>query len=112
MLTIHLSSSGDTYTFDGDIAALFRTVRVVGERIVFVEVSPGHLINLTEVERIVDETEQHDVSPSFFGVPDDKPATPIPGGPPSCKHGYIEGTCEQCRDESIEAPDDGAQGLR
>lgn len=63
MLTIYLADQEERWFFDGDVAALFRTVRVVGERIVFVEPSPGHLINLAHVERIDEEDDTPDVEP-------------------------------------------------
>lgn len=57
MVTIYLTSDNDErepWFFEGSIADLFRTVRVAGE-VAFVEVSPGSLINIACIERIVEE---------------------------------------------------------
>jgi hypothetical protein len=68
MLTIHLAgyliadpgTTDGAYFYEGSIADLFRTVRVIGEHIVFIEPTKGHLINLAEVERI--EEDQPDLT--------------------------------------------------
>lgn len=61
MLTIHLAGGDSPFFYDGSITDLFRTVRVIGQAVVFVELSPGHLLNLSEVERI----EESDDTPDF-----------------------------------------------
>lgn len=57
MLTIYLSDELEPFMFDGTAVELFRNVRVIGEQVVFVELSPGHLINIAHIERIVDDAE-------------------------------------------------------
>lgn len=52
---IFLVSQDEPFVFGGTTAELFRTVRVVAE-VPFIELSPGHLVNLTAVERIGDDT--------------------------------------------------------
>jgi hypothetical protein len=142
VLTIFLagwrSEEESPWFYEGTTAELFRTVRVIGEQVVFVEVSPGHLINVAHIERIAEDAEQPDeldaaaaervaqrlaeqptpntewvggVEPApcsgcggkhvgecglVASLPGEVRTTPIPGGPKSCRHGFIEGTCSQC----------------
>jgi hypothetical protein len=91
------SGVDEPWVYDGTTAELFRTVRVIGEQAIFVEVSPGHLINVAHIERIAeDDVEQPNE------LPGEVRATPIPGGPASCPHGFIAGTCSVCNREAPE----------
>jgi hypothetical protein len=115
VLTIFRAGQGDAddtpWFYEGTTAELFRTVRVIGEQVVFVEVSPGHLINVAHIERIADDVEQPDKLAALLehrgrqraeraALPGEVRATPIPGGPASCPHGYITGTCSRCATEA------------
>lgn len=87
MLSIHLHGKDDDATpwfYEGTIAELFRTWSVIGESVVFVEVSPGHLINLAHIERIVEEPAA-DEPTEFIGSEVNRAL--------SCPHGYVSGTC-------------------
>lgn len=101
MLTIFLvgwrSEEESPWFYEGTTAELFRTVRVIGGQVVFVEVSPGHLINVAHIERIA-EDQPEEIELVDRGVP----ASPIPGGPKSCPHGFITGTCSVCNREAAE----------
>lgn len=93
MLTIFLAGHGEDespWFYDGTTAELFRTVRVVGSQVVFVEVSPGHLINVAHIERIA-EYQPEEIELVDRGVP-----ASLMLGTKSCPHGYILGTCAQC----------------
>jgi hypothetical protein len=150
VLEIHTNDEHEPFMFDGTTAELFRTVRVIGGQVVFVELSPGHLINTAHIERIVDDARPADCEgfeepghfpcerlrghdghhwgsvdgpvtenlkrleeiekqdPASYVEPAPLPArqgevraTPIPGGPGSCRHGFIQGTCSQCNREWV-----------
>lgn len=67
MLTIHLNGHDEDETpwfYDGDATALFRTARVLGGQHVFVELSPGHLLNVAHIERIIDNVDAETDEPS------------------------------------------------
>jgi hypothetical protein len=94
VLTIFLagwrSEEESPWFYEGTTAELFRTVRVIGSQVVFVEPSPGHLINVAHIERIA-EDQPEEIELVDRGVP----ASPMLGTK-SCPHGYILGTCSQC----------------
>lgn len=79
-------------SFAMTVAELFRTVRVVGEQVVFLEPRPGLLLNLAHVERIEEE--------EGVRTTDDYRRLAEQGIPLSdvdeCPHGYIRGTCSRC----------------
>jgi hypothetical protein len=121
VLTIFLagwrSEEESPWFYEGTTAELFRTVRVIGEQVVFVEPSPGHLINVAHIERIAEDVEQpgeldatareaqrvlDEYDAGQPALPGEVRATPIPGGPKSCRHGFIEGTCSVCNREAAE----------
>lgn len=103
MLTIFMLNQDEPFVRDSDVAALFRTVRVVSG-VPFLELSPGHLVNLTAVERIIDDTvpypadlpDQCGDSSEVIQRDVEQRATPVPGGPGCCPHGFIQGTCSRC----------------
>jgi hypothetical protein len=130
VLTIFLagwrSEEESPWFYEGTTAELFRTVRVIGSQVVFVEPSPGHLINVAHIERIAeDQSDELDATAREAQrvldeydaeQPDELPAllqhrgrqrarrAALPGEAASedlleregCSHGFIMGTCEQC----------------
>jgi hypothetical protein len=118
VLTIFLAGqSGDDsepWFYEGTTAELFRTVRVVGSQIVCIEVSPGHLINVAHIERIVDDVEQPDeldatareaqrvLDEYDAEQPDELPALLQHRGRQRARRaalpGEVRATCSQCAD--------------
>lgn len=95
------------------LAELFRTVRVVGERLVFVEPRPGYLINLAHVESIEDDAGELRTGHQSAGDPRAEHAgrradcsicapetTPADYVLRACPHGYVMGTCTRCATEA------------
>jgi hypothetical protein len=121
VLTIFLaggrSEEESPWFYEGTTAELFRTVRVIGEQVVFVEPSPGHLINVAHIERIAeDQPEELDATAREAqrvldeydaGQPEEVelvdrgvPASPMLGTK-SCPHGNMAGTCMECLGEVL-----------
>jgi hypothetical protein len=112
VLTIFLAGqSGDDsepWFYEGTTAELFRTVRVVGSQIVFIEVSPGHLINVAHIERIAEDVactcEQPDELTAPPGYATVAPGTATPNA--EWVGGAEPATCSGCGSKHV-----GACGL-